>query len=333
MKQIECTKWIAAAVVIGSAVALAASMAVAPAGEVSAAPAEQEVCAGNLLRNPSFEGGSRKTEYLGTSLSSAVADEWNPWFVRGGEVYNREPEFKVESVPIGGDPARVRSGGQSMKWFNTWGTHTAGIYQRVAVPAGSTVTFTAHGQVYSGEADGWDGDAKTFRSDMEKYGNYSLWVGIDPTGAEPSHMGAHPPPSVVWSESSMEPDVWVARTVTVRAQGGAVTVYTKGAPEWPVKHNDSFWDDACLVVGGNVAPAPAAAQPTAPAAAAPAEGAAQPAATQVPATTVPEPTEEPTGEPTEEPDEPRSMSEPLLNTRMTPAGPREPVSGGWAVRG
>ena len=241
-----------AVLAVVAVVALAAAAASTP--EAAAAPSTQG-CAGNLLVNPNFDGGSRKTESLGTSLSSAVADGWFPWFVRGDATYNREPEFKVEQVAIGGDPSRVRSDGQSQKWFTTWGTHTAGVYQRVNVPSGATVTFTIYGMAYTGEADGWDDAAKTFKSDPEKSGNYHMLAGIDPTGAVPS-MGSHPANSVIWSPDTLTYDTWVPLSVTARATGGAVTVFAKGAPEWPVKHNDSWWEDACLVVGGQAAAAP-----------------------------------------------------------------------------
>ncbi len=215
-----------------------------------AAPSSQANCPGNLLVNGDFEGGSHKTESLGTSLSSAVADGWVPWFIRGNETINREPEFKVEQVAIGGDPFRVRSGGQSQKFFTTWATHTAGVYQRVRVPRNATVQFTAYGMAYSGEADIFDPTRRSFLSDPERPGNYRMWVGIDPGGAEPAAMGAPPPPSVIWSEPTMTTDQWVMLTVTARAQGSVVTVYTRGEQDWSVKHNDSFWEDACLVVAG-----------------------------------------------------------------------------------
>jgi hypothetical protein len=216
------------------------------------------VCAGNLLVNPDFEGGSRKTESEGTSLSSAVSDGWSPWFVRGGENVNREPEFKVEQVAIGGDPYRIRSGSQSMKWFVTWATHDAGIYQRAAAPRGANMTFSAYAMAYTGEEDGWNPELQTFLSDPEKPGNYALMVGIDPTGAVPAGVGAAPPPTVVWSAPSLAVDNWVHLEVSAPAQANAVTVYLRGNPYWAVKHNDSFWEDACLTAGGYRA-APAAA--------------------------------------------------------------------------
>lgn len=275
---------------LAAGVALLASAGIA--SPATAAPALQAGCAGNLLVNADFEGGSRKTEGEGTSLSSAVSNGWSPWFVRGDATFNREPEFKVEQVRIGGDPMRIRSGGQAMKWFTTWGTHTAGIYQRVAVRPGTALTFSIHGMAYTGEDDGWNPVANTFTSDPIKPGNYRMSVGIDPTGAVPT-MGSAPPATVLWSQPSMTYDQWVNMTVSAVARAGYVTVYAKGQPEWSVKHNDSFWEDACLRVGTlaevaasaagtsavTVAPPASAAVTGAPSTSvAPATGAAAPAA-------------------------------------------------------
>jgi hypothetical protein len=244
------------ALLLGLVLVLVVIVAVRPA---SAAPVQQDACPGNRLVNPGFEAGSHKTESLGTSLSSAVGDGWVPWFVRGNATINREPEFKVEQTALGGDPHRVRSGANAQKWFTTWGTHTAGIYQPVAVPRGSAVTFSIYAMVYSGEADGWNGDKGMFLSDPEKPGNYRVWVGIDPTGALPACMGCPPPDTVVWSPESMTTDVWVPMSISTVAQGDKVTAYTKSAQDWSVKHNDSFWDDACLVAGGKAVVAKAVA--------------------------------------------------------------------------
>jgi hypothetical protein len=232
-----------------------AALAVLAAGAAVGQPKSTAAagCAGNVLANPSFDGGSRKTQALGTSLSSAVADGWIPWFVRGNEAINREPEFKVEQVALGGDPGRVRSGGQSQKWFTTWATHDAGIYQQVRTSPGSSLKFTAYAMVYTGEADGWSDERHTFLSDPAKPGNYRVSVGIDPGGATPAGMGAPPPASVVWSAPSMATDDWVPLSVSTVARAQTVTVYARGAPEWPVKHNDSFWEDACLEVTGRAA--------------------------------------------------------------------------------
>jgi hypothetical protein len=231
------------------------------AAHTHAAPATQAGCPGNMLQNPGFEGASRKTEHEGTSLSSAVGNGWSPWLIRGDARNNREPEFKVEQTALGGDRMRVHSGANAQKFFTTWGTHTAGMLQRVAVKPGATYTFSIYGMSYSGEADGWDAALGTFLSDKVQPGNYKMWVGIDPTGAVPS-VGAPPPSTVIWTEPVFTTDTWVNLSIAAKATGPHMTVYTKGQPEWAVKHNDSFWDDGCFVPGGTPGAGAAAMQKT-----------------------------------------------------------------------
>lgn len=253
-------------------VLIALLTALLPVG-VGAAPVQQDVCAGNMLQNANFEGPSRKTEAEGTSLSSAVANGWNPWLIRGDARNNREPEYKLEDTNLSPTRFRAKSGRYSQKWFTSWGTHTAGIYQRVNVRPGTPLTFSIWAQVYTGEADGYNGTE--FLSDPIQPGNYRVWVGIDPVGATPPGVGADTPATVIWSAPVMKYDEWILLRVSAVAQADAVTVYVKGQPEWSVKHNDSFWDDACLVVDPSLAARPqavaqAVAAPAAPAPAAPA---------------------------------------------------------------
>lgn len=212
----------------------------------------QDFCPGNLLTNPDFELGARKTEGLGTSLSSSVAHGWFPWFVRGDQRVNREPEFKLEDATR--DPLRwrVNTGYFSQKFFTTWATHDAGIYQRVPVRPGSVVNFSIWFQTYTGEADGWDGEKH--HSDPDAPGNYRTFIGIDPYGNTPAGVGAPPPDTVIWTEPMMVYDTWTQMSIQATAQADHVTVYTRGRPEFAVKHNDSFWDTACLTVAGPAIP-------------------------------------------------------------------------------
>ncbi len=205
-------------------------------------PASQGgTCPGNRLVNAGFEGPSRKTEREGTSLSSAVANGWYPWFVRGDARFNREPEFKLEDTSLSLTPFRAHSGRYSQKFFTTWATHTAGFWQQVAVPRGQTVNFSIWVQLYTGQADGFNGTE--FLSDPKEPGNYRAYVGIDPFGGTDALS-----PNVIWSEPFMTYDTWTELGISAVALNDRVTVFTKGQPEWSVKHNDSFWDDACLVV-------------------------------------------------------------------------------------
>ncbi|MCD6518557.1 MAG: hypothetical protein J7M05_01345 [Anaerolineae bacterium] len=224
-------------------------------------------CPGNLLANPGFEEGSYKTEGLGTSLSSNLGKGWLPWSILGDATYNREVEYKVLDAATLPSRYHIHSGNHSQKFFTTWGTHTAGFYQRVKVVPGSKVTFSIWVQIYTGERELLSGG--NFISDLEwptkpgqrrGPGMYRVSIGIDPYGDVPPGFGAPPSPHTVWSETitdyetrttdaaGREIDAWVKLTVSTIARAEYVTVYTRGQPEYPVKHNDSFWDDACLVM-------------------------------------------------------------------------------------
>ena len=237
-----------------------------------ATPAHAQ-CPDNRLANASFEEGEYKTEGMGTSLSSSVGTGWTPWSVLGGATFNREVEYKVLQAATLPSRYHIHSGNHSQKFFTTWGTHTAGFYQRIAVPRGSKVTFTIWAQIYTGERELTSEDE--FISDLDwptKEGQkrgpglYRVYAGIDPFGDTPPGFGAPPSERTVWSEpvtdfetrqvleSGQQIDAWVQLAVSAVAQSDFVTVYSKGQPEFAVKHNDSYWDDACLVAVAPPAP-------------------------------------------------------------------------------
>ncbi len=269
-------------------------------------------CSG-LLVNPGFEGAAYKTEALGTSLSSNLGEGWTPWSILGDATFNREVEYKPLDAATLPDRYRIHSGNRSQKLFTTWGTHTAGFYQRVKVVPGSKVTFSIWVQIYTGERELSSGGR--FISDLESPteedkargpGGYKVFVGIDPYGDTPPAFGAPPSSNTVWSNpvidyetrrvdsSGVQIDDWVQLSVSTIAQREYITVYTKGQPEFPVKHNDSFWDDACLIVQ---LPPTATPKPTATPTATPSPTETlsptvtpQPTATALPPTATPDPT-------------------------------------------
>lgn len=224
-------------------------------------------CPDNRLANAGFEEGEYKTESVGTSLSSGMGNGWMPWSILGDAVNNREVEYKVLAANTLPSRYHIHGGNHSQKFFTTWGTHTAGFFQRVKVVPGSEVTFSIWAQIYTGERE--LSSADEFISDLDRSpGNYRVFVGIDPRGDTPPGFGAPPSPNTVWSppvldretriidEQGHQVDRWVQLSVSVIAQSDYVTVYTKGQPEFPVKHNDSFWDDACLIVVAPPSPTP-----------------------------------------------------------------------------
>ncbi len=228
----------------------------------------QDSCPGNLVPNASIEEGSRSTAGVGTRPSSIVANAWMPWSVWGYSPHSGEAEFEIEDISRLGrySTYRVHSGQFSQKFATTYGVHNAGFYQRISVPQGSQATFSMWVQIYTGQEQLTSTYNQEYISDLNAPGNYRVLVGIDPYGDEPAGFGAPPSERTVWSdpvldretrrydEGGLPYDAWVQIEVTAQAESDHITVYTRGEPEFPVRVNVSYWDDACLTV---VAPTPA----------------------------------------------------------------------------
>jgi hypothetical protein len=275
----------------------------------------QDPCLGNAVANASMEEGSRGTGDLGTRPSSLVVIGWLPWSVWGYSPHSHEAEFDVEDISRLGrySTYRVHTGQFSQKFSSTFGVHRAGLYQRIAVPQGSLVTFSSWVQIYTGQA--LEKPGKELVSDLKEPGNYRVSVGIDPFGDLPPGFGAGPSDRAVWSEpvldhetrrtdeNNLPYDGWVLIEVQARAEADHVTVYTRGQPEFPVRANVSYWDDACLTF---VAPTPAA-SPT------------------VESSSTPEPTTSPTQPPTKAPSVTPTATAPLPET-PAPTNTSEPTA-------
>ncbi len=197
-----------------------------------AEPPTQEGCPGPLA-NPDFEEGFTDRQMGGMT---EVANGWEPWFFTGltGPGINYKPDYQANDARLFG-MRRIHSGYWSQKMSTTFATHTAGLLQQVRVPKGSHVTFTIWVQVWSSQEEDPTVSAQP--------GNYRVQVGIDPTGG--TWWAAD---TVIWSPEVMEYDKWVQLRVEAVAQNDVITVFTQGRPEFRNKHNDSYWDDACLIV-------------------------------------------------------------------------------------
>jgi len=200
----------------------------------------------NLLTNPGFEDGySERLDpyepWKGPQGELTIANGWELWYdnrdqCRGGLCcYNFRPEYKPEDGHIFTDPQRVRLGRYAQKMFTLYSTHTAGLYQRVSVPEGTELEFSIWVVVWSSSVS--DPHYSTLP------GKYWTSVGIDPYGGVDPYSD-----QIIWGERVEHYDEHVRLSVTAAAQADQVTVFTKAAPEWCVKHNDSYWDDARLVV-------------------------------------------------------------------------------------
>lgn len=223
-------------------------------------------CPGNLAANPGFEGGFSERG----AGEVIVANGWHHFFQDGPRVvegYFMRPEFKPEDAARHGT-RRIRTGNWAQKWFTTFSTHNAGVFQQINVPAGSLVTASAWAQSWSSDAD------DITRSE----GVYRVSIGIDPTGGTNFASGA-----VVWSPVNRTTDAWVQVAVQAHAQANTITVFLRGEPEFRTKHNDSYWDDVCVSVAAPPTPTP---RPT-----------NTPAPPATPAPPTPTPTPEPTATP------------------------------------
>ena len=302
------------------------------------------------ILNGGFEGAAWQTHTAGTSISSWLAVDWQPWSILGDTIQNREVEYKLITLETANSAdlrSHVHSGKHAQQFFTSGGTHTAGFYQRVQVPANSQLTFTIWAQMQTGQQliyiDG------RYVSDLSGGGgNYYVQVGIDPVGATPAYFGAPLPATIQWSEPLWDitawgtdekghpADLWVPLSLTVRAQGEWVTLYTRGQSKYPTAYNSSFWDDASLAV---IEPStPTRPPPTSTPAVVPTNtplptetptATAEPTATPE-ATNTPPPTPEPTPTPTSAPPPTPAPTWTPLPTRA-PAPTWTPVAAPAAV--
>jgi LysM repeat protein len=239
--------------------------------------AEVQAQEGNLLRNPSFEG----TYHAWSSIPEIqVADEWTPWWVAQQETdppeINRRPEYKRADGAL--YPRRVHSGSAAQQWFTFHATHIAGMYQQVSgIQPGKRLQFSIWGQAWSTSED----DPNVSISP----GVINLQIGIDPTGNSNPWAG-----TVIWSGTYNVYDTWIPLSIEAVAQSGTVTVFMKSAPQYPVKHNDVYWDDAVLAVVGDTPPPPSATPEIVPTETAPAEATETVSPTAAPPTVTPAPT-------------------------------------------
>ena len=197
----------------------------------------------NLLMNPGFEEGFSQRG----AGEVEVANGWVPWWVQGTpdqtEVgYLRRPEYKPETARLYGY-RRVHGGDYAQKYFTTYSTHVAGIYQQVSVRQGYRVTFSIWVQVWSSSGDNPDA--------IKDDGDYKVSIGIDPTGGVDGSS-----PNEDWSAPAKEYNHWMQLQVTAVARSATVTVFIRGAPLYRVKHNDSYWDDASVVASAPPLPPP-----------------------------------------------------------------------------
>lgn len=211
-----------------------------------------------LLTNGDFEGStSCDTIYwtltggpFYTHFSEIKGPEgWTAWWREGflcsgtDDWRTGRPEVKVISVIP--DPERVHSGGRAVQWFTFWRCSEGGLLQQVAVEEGRYYQFSiyAHSWYSRCSLRPHDPPYDTGCRTRIYWAQDWLSVGIDPTG------GLDPMASTV---------EWGARkqiygrygrpleTRRIQAQGGTLTVFVRREASHPLKHVDSYFDDAVL---------------------------------------------------------------------------------------
>ncbi len=212
---------------------------------------------GNLLTNPGFDGPY--TAFIpqtpeqhascpaGICGTAQVPNGWTPfWIGQTAEDEwweNKMPEYKPVCP---GTPCpymnRVKGGEQALQYFNFEGTNTAGVWQRVTVPANARLTFSAWGMAWSSDGDNPVSESPT---------SVNMRVGIDPLGGSSPFVA-----SIVWTDPKNPYDAYSLFEVQATAQGDTVTVFLLAQPAEMRKHNDFYWDEVSLVVGGTSAAAP-----------------------------------------------------------------------------
>ena len=214
----------------------------------------------NLLTNPGFEGPGRM---VGGQKEVIVAEGWGPWWLedtpeRRAQGYGWRPDFiphqrglwpQGEKCGV----SRVHSGASSQKIYSTYATHHAGSWQRVEVPVGEEMRFSAWALVWSSDKDD--------QTRSRKNGRYRVSVGINSWGdSDPTSE------KIEWTPEVEVYDEWVQLAITTTARSEWVCVFTQGWAEYRVKNNNVWWDDAELTLpraSGELAPTTVTITPTA----------------------------------------------------------------------
>lgn len=232
-------RWLASGILL---MALAVSGALGAGAPLRVAVAQEGA---NLLQNPGFE-----PPFVARNSDSSlqVAAGWEPWYLTtsGPTGINARPDY------LPAPAARVRSGSGAQEYNTFFATHTAGVYQRVAVPAGTELRFSVWVWVWS---------SATFDDEnvSEDPNEVQVSVGIDPTGGTDAES-----PNVVWSAEVEFYDEYRELSVVATASSAAVTVFVRSAPENFVGTTNIYLDDAGLYRLGEAPPPQPTAVPPSP---------------------------------------------------------------------
>lgn len=191
---------------------------------------------------------------------------WVVWFHHKPGTWD-QPE--VRDAWKQNDPHRVHSGQKGMLLFTFFRGHDAGFLQQVQVTPGTRVRLTAWAHAWSNhKVPGYEhygnarcsvgvgcgpvyieeGQAPPLNGNPlnDAIGNFTFWVGIDPTGGTNPLAG-----TVVWGKGAhIYNEYHQVPAVEVTAQGEKVTVFLRSKTLWAFENSDAYWDDAELTIVG-----------------------------------------------------------------------------------
>ena len=172
-----------------------------------------------------------------------VAPYWHPFWnddYDPGTNSNKQPEYNYTDRSY-----RVHSGEVAQQFgLSGGGAFEAGIYQVVRANISDTLRFTIWGmgwtQYWPSPNDPYDEG----NSDYTEPGGLRFRVGIDPYGGE-----SYTTTNMIWSDYYDPYDAWHRFEVTATALSDQISVWAYAHPDNPIlRWNQTFWDDATLVV-------------------------------------------------------------------------------------
>ncbi len=201
------------------------------------------------LVNGDFEGGATGDQlywdqfggpYVGEFVEIRAPTGWTAYWIQGVEGicvggYNPgRPEYNVFENWM--DPRRVYSGTQSARYFTFWRCQSAGLLQGVHLYGIRQASV---------EVQAWYSNCSTKPYDLPLDYNCSspldahlkVRIGIDPTGVVDPHSE-----HIVWSEWAESYGEY-KRIFTLHVSlNGPATVFLQSLSDWPLKHEDVYWD-------------------------------------------------------------------------------------------
>ena len=215
---------------------------------------EEECMGENLLVNPGFEGQYSAYIYpppghpdcQGTDHTfcerAQMPEGWSPrWYPDGPPAPDDwiiMPEF-TQSTPDQVNPDRVLSGDKSMHYFSFFTQHEAAVFQQIAVEPGVTYCFSAWGHAWSDRLDENFYSATPDRPQDD--GQLYQRAGIDPTGGT-----VYTASTVIWTDERKQYDLFGLFKLEAPAEADTMTVFVYSRSDFPVKHNDVYWDQAAF---------------------------------------------------------------------------------------